>query len=61
MAMQASLGATKFVVLFGAGLVGSVLVRNSRVTEFFTDLSKVRRNSIFDKFRTRFWCAVVGR
>jgi hypothetical protein len=54
MAMQASLGATKFVVLFGAGLVGSVLVRNSRVTEFFTDLSKVRRNSFPISFEQGF-------
>lgn len=52
--MQASLGATKFVVLFGAGLVGSVLVRNSRVTEFFTDLSKVRRNSFPISFEQGF-------
>lgn len=56
--MQASLGATKFVVLFGAGLVGSVLVRNSRVTEFITDLSKVRRN-LLRGVLNKVLCAVV--
>lgn len=39
--VQAGLGATKFVVLVGAGLVGSMLIKNNKFGEFFGDLSKV--------------------
>jgi len=42
-----SLGATKFVVLVGAGLAGSVLIKNNKVFEFFGDLSKVRQFYIY--------------
>ncbi|KAG0588628.1 hypothetical protein KC19_2G257300 [Ceratodon purpureus] len=41
MAMQASLGATKFVILCSAGLAGSVLIKNNKLGDFIGDLSKV--------------------
>ncbi|CAK9872878.1 unnamed protein product [Sphagnum jensenii] len=41
MAMQSSLGASKVIILLGAGLAGSVLVGNSRISDILSDLSKV--------------------
>lgn len=41
MAMQAGFGVSKVVILIGAGLMGSVLVKNNGVSEFVTDISKV--------------------
>lgn len=41
MAMQASLGATRFVILVGAGLAGSVLIKNNKLGDFLGDLSRV--------------------
>ncbi|XP_024394764.1 uncharacterized protein [Physcomitrium patens] len=38
---MAALGATKFLVLVGAGLMGSVMVSNSKLADFVGDLSKV--------------------
>ncbi|KAG0570875.1 hypothetical protein M758_6G186200 [Ceratodon purpureus] len=48
MAMQASLGATKFVILVGAGLMGSVLIKNNKLTDFVGDLSKVLSKHLKD-------------
>jgi len=39
--MQASLGATKVVILVGAGLMGSVLIKNNKLMDFVGDISKV--------------------
>lgn len=39
--MQASLGATRFVILVGAGLAGSVLIKNNKLGDFLGDLSRV--------------------
>jgi hypothetical protein len=49
MAMQSSLGASKVIILLGAGLAGSVLVGNSRISDILSDLSKVRVLSVAAK------------
>lgn len=41
MAMQASLGVTRFVILVSAGLAGSVLIKNNKLGDFIGDLTKV--------------------
>lgn len=45
--VQAGLGATKVVVLVGAGLMGSVLIKNNKLMDFVGDISKV--SSSFDR------------
>ena len=60
MAMQASLGATKVVILVGAGLAGSVLLKNNKLGDFIGDLTKVRLMSISRLWRSlRFFAATL--
>jgi hypothetical protein len=56
MAMQASLGATKVMILVGAGLAGSVLLKNNKLGDFIGDLTKVRLMSIS---RLRFFAVTL--
>ncbi|KAJ7525466.1 hypothetical protein O6H91_17G052700 [Diphasiastrum complanatum] len=41
MALQAGMATSKLLVIIGAGVAGSVLLKNSHISEFLTDLSKV--------------------
>lgn len=60
---MAALGATKFLVLVGAGLMGSVMVSNSKLADFVGDLSKVSvflNSTIFPAVWMGFLRFVVG-
>ncbi|KAL2641375.1 hypothetical protein R1flu_008962 [Riccia fluitans] len=41
MAMQAGMGASKVLILVGAGVGGSIVLRNSKISDILSDLSRV--------------------
>ncbi|PTQ42234.1 hypothetical protein MARPO_0031s0188 [Marchantia polymorpha] len=41
MAMQAGMGASKVLILVGAGVGGSIVLRNSKISDILADLSRV--------------------
>ncbi|XP_024517379.1 uncharacterized protein LOC9651935 isoform X1 [Selaginella moellendorffii] len=41
MAVQAGMATSKLIILLGAGMTGSILIKNGKLSDFFKDLSKV--------------------
>ncbi|KAL3677948.1 hypothetical protein R1sor_020904 [Riccia sorocarpa] len=48
MAMQAGMGASKVLILVGAGVGGSLVLRNSKISDLLSDLSRVLAKHLQD-------------